>query len=60
MQGDSRESQVPAICEFFDIPYTGSGVLTLSICLNKARTNEVLLSNGVMVPPYQVFYTQRR
>jgi D-alanine-D-alanine ligase len=57
MQGDSRESQVPAICEFFDIPYTGSGVLTLSICLNKARTNEVLLSNGVMVPPFQVFYT---
>lgn len=57
MHGDSRESQVPAICEFFGIPYTGSGVLTLSICLNKARTNEVLLSNGVMVPPFQVFYT---
>jgi len=55
IHGETREAQVPAICEFFGIPYTGSGVLALSICLNKARTNEVLLSNDVMVPPYQVF-----
>ncbi len=54
-QGDSRESHVPAICEFYGIPYTGSGVLTLSSCLNKARTNEVLLCHGLKVPPYQVF-----
>jgi D-alanine-D-alanine ligase len=58
MQGESRESLVPAICDLFNIPYTGSGVLTLSICLNKARTNEVLLCNEVMVPPSQVFYTR--
>jgi len=55
IHGETREAQVPAICEFFGIPYTGSGVLALSICLNKARTNEVLLSNDVLVPPYQVF-----
>jgi D-alanine-D-alanine ligase len=54
-QGECRESQVPAICEFFGIPYTGSGVLTLSTCLNKARTNEVLECKGVRVPPFQVF-----
>jgi len=53
--GETREAQVPAICEFFGIPYTGSGVLALSICLNKARTNEVLLTNDVLVPPFQVF-----
>jgi len=57
-RGDCRESQVPAICEFYGIPYTGSGILTLSTCLNKARTNEVLFSNGLNVPPYQVFYTR--
>ena len=57
-QGDCRESHVPAICEFYGIPYTGSGILTLSTCLNKARTNEVLCSNGLKVPPYQVFYTR--
>jgi D-alanine-D-alanine ligase len=55
-QGEYRESQVPAICEFFAIPYTGSGVLSLSMCLNKAITNHVLTSHGVLVPPFQVFY----
>ena len=27
MHGDCREFQVPAICEFYGIPYTGSGIL---------------------------------
>ena len=58
IHGETREAQVPAICEFYGIPYTGSGVLALSLCLNKAHTNEVLLSNSVMVPPYQVFYSR--
>jgi D-alanine-D-alanine ligase len=55
LHGESREALVPAICEYYGIPYTGSGVLTLSLCLNKALTNQVLASNGVLVPPYQVF-----
>jgi D-alanine-D-alanine ligase-like ATP-grasp enzyme len=58
MQEDSRESEVPAMCEFFGIPYTGSGILTLSICLNKAITNEVLSYNNILVPPSQVFQTR--
>jgi D-alanine-D-alanine ligase len=55
MHGDCREAQVPAMCEFYGIPYTGSGVLTLAMCLNKAITNQVLSCCGVPVPPYQVF-----
>ncbi len=55
MHGDCRESQVPAMCEFYRIPYTGSGVLTLAMCLNKAITNQVLTCSNVLVPPYQVF-----
>jgi D-alanine-D-alanine ligase len=58
MHGDCRESQVPAICEFYGIPYSGSGILTLAMCLNKALTNQVLSCHGVLVPPYQVFYTR--
>ncbi len=57
IQGDCRESHVPAMCEFFGIPYTGSGILTLSICLNKAVTNQVLESNHILVPPFQVFHS---
>jgi D-alanine-D-alanine ligase len=57
LRGECRESHVPAICELMGIPYTGSGVLTLSTCLNKARTNEVLSCHGLSVPPFQVFHT---
>jgi D-alanine-D-alanine ligase len=57
-QGDCRESQVPAICEFYGVPYTGSGVLALSMCLNKAITSRVLSSHGILVPPSQVFYSR--
>ena len=34
--GLSRESQVPAILDFLNIPYIGSGVLALALALDKA------------------------
>ena len=40
--GVSREAQVPAILDMLNIPYTGSDPLTLAICLDKARTKEIL------------------
>ena len=47
LYGPNRESHVPAICEFFDVPYSGSDPFTLSLCLDKARTKEVLSHHGV-------------
>ena len=43
----NREAHVPAICEFFGVPYSGSDPLTLATCLDKARTKEVLAYHGV-------------
>ena len=40
--GNGREAQIPAMLEMLQIPYTGSDPLTLSICLDKARTKEIL------------------
>lgn len=40
--GLSREAQIPAMLDLLNIPYTGSDPLTLSICLDKARTKEIL------------------
>jgi D-alanine-D-alanine ligase-like ATP-grasp enzyme len=54
VRGESRESQVPAICEFLGIPYTGSGVLTTALCLDKARTKQVLAQHGLVTPAYRV------
>ena len=47
LRGPNRESHVPAICEFYGIPYSGSDPFTLALCLDKARTKEVLRANGV-------------
>ncbi|MGE5797899.1 MAG: D-alanine--D-alanine ligase family protein [Ignavibacteria bacterium] len=40
--GVSREAQIPAILDMLQIPYSGSDPLTLSTCLDKARTKEIL------------------
>jgi D-alanine-D-alanine ligase len=52
--GKNREAHVPAICEFLGIPYTGSDPLTLSLCLDKSRTKEVLSHYGVATPAFTV------
>ncbi|HVO75519.1 MAG TPA: ATP-grasp domain-containing protein, partial [Ignavibacteriaceae bacterium] len=40
--GVSREAQIPSMLDMLGIPYTGSDPLTLTTCLDKARTKEVL------------------
>jgi len=52
--GVNREAHVPAICEFFGIPYSGSDPFTLSLCLDKARTKETLTFHGIPTPKFTV------
>ncbi|MBT8390240.1 MAG: ATP-grasp domain-containing protein [Ignavibacteriaceae bacterium] len=42
LNGINRESQIPAMLDMLEIPYTGSDALTLGICLDKSRTKEIL------------------
>ena len=55
--GVNREAHVPAICEFFGIPYSGSDPFTLSLCLDKARTKETLSVRGIPTPKFFVVET---
>ncbi len=55
IHGESRESHVPAILEMFNIPYSGSGVLTQAITLNKSRKKEILDYYHIKTPRWQVF-----
>jgi D-alanine-D-alanine ligase len=52
--GVNRESHVPAICEFYGIPYSGSDPFTLTLCLDKARTKETLTFHSIPTPRFAV------
>ena len=52
--GVNREAHVPAICEFYGVPYTGSDPFTLTLCLDKARTKETLSFHGIPTPKFAV------
>lgn len=54
LNGPSREAHVPAICEFFDIPYTGSDPLSLALALDKRRAKEAFRAAGVATPAHFV------
>ena len=50
----SREAQVPSILEMLDIPYSGSDPLTLTVCLEKALTKQLVAAAGVATPRWCV------
>lgn len=54
LHGPNREAHVPAICEFYDAPYTGSDPLTLALALDKRRAKEVWRARGVPTPAFAV------
>ena len=54
LRGVNREAHVPAICEFYGIPYSGSDPFTLSLCLDKRRTKEILSYHGVPTAEFAV------
>ncbi len=54
-RGEAREARVPALLELLEIPYTGSGVLTLTLALDKARSKLLFKATGVPTPNFQLF-----
>jgi D-alanine-D-alanine ligase len=53
-RGVNREAHVPAICEFYGVPYSGSDPFTLSLCLDKARAKETLSYHGIPTARFSV------
>ena len=54
LQGESRESHVPAILEMLGIPYIGANVLTTAVCLNKGWTKKILSYHGILTPQFHI------
>jgi D-alanine-D-alanine ligase len=53
--GKFRESEIPAILDYLDIPYTGSNTISLALALNKALTKKILIAENIPTPPFQLF-----
>lgn len=53
-KGRNRESQVPALLELLDIPYTGSDPATLSLALDKALAKKIVKQAGIHTPNFQL------
>ena len=43
-----------SLCEFLGIPYTGSGILTSAICMDKLFFKKLLLKNNIATPDFQI------
>ena len=48
-----EDGTVQGMCELLELPYTGCGVLSSALCIDKAMSNRVLEQAGIAVPAYQ-------
>lgn len=53
--GRFRESEVPAVLDYLNIPYTGSNTFSLALALNKALTKKILKAENIPTPNFQLF-----
>jgi D-alanine-D-alanine ligase len=53
LQGRNREAHIPALLEFFNIPYTGSDPLTLSVTLDKSMAKRIVMSENIPTPKFK-------
>jgi D-alanine-D-alanine ligase len=54
IKGFGREAQVPALLDAYDIPYTFSDPLVLSLTLHKGMTKRVIRDLGIPTPDFDV------
>lgn len=54
MYGMGREAQVPALLDAYEIPYTFSDPLTLSLTLHKGYTKQVIKDFGIPTAPFLI------
>lgn len=49
------EPHIAAMLELSGVPFTGSSHSTLTVCNDKLRSKEILTSNNILTPKYQLF-----
>ncbi len=59
-RGFGREALVPSILEEYQLPYTFSDPLVLSICLHKGLTKKIVRSYGVLTSDYRIIKAKKQ
>ncbi|MCS7164365.1 MAG: D-alanine--D-alanine ligase [Thermodesulfovibrio sp.] len=54
--GWGENGSVQGMLEVMGIPYTGSGVLSSAMAMDKEVTKKIFIYHGIPVPPFKVFY----
>ncbi|HPU44404.1 MAG TPA: ATP-grasp domain-containing protein [Dictyoglomaceae bacterium] len=55
---ETRQVLIPSLCDFLDIPYTGSNTYVHSICLNKTFTKIILQYYKIPTPNFFLVYPE--
>lgn len=50
-----EDGTVQGMLELLGLPYIGSGVLASALCIDKTRGNDLLRSQGLMIPDFEEF-----
>lgn len=54
LSGFSREGRIPSLLEAYDIAYTFSDPLTLTMCLHKGIAKKIVKESNIMTPKFMV------
>lgn len=57
LKGLSREAQVPAILDLYDIPYVFSDPMVLSLTLHKGMAKRIVRDGGVNTAAFKIVYS---
>lgn len=55
---EDKISLIPAILDLLSLPYTGAGIMGLSINASKCLTKIILKQSGISVPKFQLFTSE--
>ncbi len=50
----AEDGLIQSLCEYLKIPYTGSGVLTSSLCMDKIFLKQFVLKHKISIPDFHV------
>lgn len=55
IRGRLRESRLPAMLDYLDVPYTGSNSFSLALAMDKALAKKILKAENIPTPLFQLF-----